>query len=171
MFRFLCNRNIIKRSAYFYVVVPYSFIDLYFSDWLLLILCYFLLSFTFISSFFLSFLPSFPTSFLHVFLPSSLPSWFQDFERERGQSANSKVAQFVGKPSQSWTSSSLRSSPTGRSTWSPLNYFVSSHPLWCDGISLTSYVDATHLLHLYSHTQHSTLPSFLLYCVFSLSPL
>ena len=141
---------------------PYSFIDLNFSDRLLLILCYFLLSPSFLPFFFLSYLSFFPfllpsvvpslpsfsfissfflsffLSFLSYFLPSCLSSFIpsflvniflpfcsllltsisvlQDFERERGQSANSKVAQFVGKPSQSWTSSALRSSPTGRST-------------------------------------------------------
>ena len=57
-----------------------------------------------------------PALFLSFsFLSCSLPltSIGQDFESERGQSANPKIAQFGGKPTQHWTSSSLRSSPTG----------------------------------------------------------
>ena len=84
MFRFLCTRNIIKRSVYFYVVIPYCFIDLNFSDRLLLIyaisffhlhffLFYFLLSFL---SFLSCFRPSFPPSPLS---PSFLPFFFLSF--------------------------------------------------------------------------------------------
>ena len=93
MFRFLCNRNIIKRSVYFYVEFPYNFIDLNFSDRLLLI---YAISFFHLHFFLFSFLLSFPASFhrsllslflLHFFLfsfflsfiPFLLPSFTSFF--------------------------------------------------------------------------------------------